>query len=154
MSGRIKISSAMVWYALAFVLMTTPFLGNLDGLLFPPIDRKQTAITVLKETEGLTLVSGTFVRTRPCVFKGTEFYTRAGVLIDARRVGKITDAVVGVNSFGPWLLAETVKNAVCDMRMETKYACYWDSVHFPLITTAVFYDGSESNDPMCAGKSP
>lgn len=149
MSARIKLSSAAVWFSLALMIFATSFVGNLDGLLFPPVDRTKTVITALESTEGRTIMRGTFFRTRPCIYKGIEFFTGDGLLISAQRIGPIVNARIGVNKFGPWLLAETPKNVLCDTKMVTKYACYWDSAHFPLITTAVLYDGSESTAQIC-----
>lgn len=150
MSAAVKLSSATLWFVVAFVVLSTQFIGNIDGFLFPPIDRSRTVINLISEADGVTTFNGTFYRTRPCVYKGVTMYAGSGIPLDVTRVGFLKEFSVGEHEFPAWAAKATSREVLCEMKMIAEYACYWDSPHFPLITTAVFYDGAKITDPRCA----
>jgi len=151
MSSAIKLSSALFWYLFAILFIAAaPYAGFLDGVLFPPVDRSKTSITIVDESEGRTVFEGVFFRNRSCLYKGVEFFRESGVLMDAKRIGPVVEAVLGWNEFGPWATSADAQEVLCGMKAKAEYACYGDN---PFHTYVTFYDGSENTDPICKRNS-
>ena len=148
MSVRFKVSSALVWYAIAILILTTPFLGRLEGIVAPVVDYRKTFFTNIEEdADGdSTTVSGLFRKGRDCAFQTMEFFQRDGTRIPSRRNGYIPSNRPGRLSFGPWVVEAPKKVVLCESYVISEHSCW----PYPLWNTySLFYNGALSQDPMC-----
>ena len=146
MSASLKLSSASVWYAVALLLLTTPWLGHIDGYLFPVVDKEKTVITSLDYDGEYVQFAGTSIKVRRCDFR-ENILTINGVTVNASRLGAIGVVEIGKFEFGPFRTVAKPEDIVCKLRMVNRHSCYswlpW------LFTYSTMYEGEKSTDQRC-----